>query len=270
MARLTGDLPKLETLHEDDLLRLAGWGPLFDADRGQAAGGLSISFTGIGGGAGGIQKEEFLRTAAQGDRSVLFVTDKARSWFNAPSLYESILERTAAWVEAASDVVTLGNSMGGFGCLLFAAPMRARVALAFGPQISISRRVIPSEKRWSEHTSKIETIRFEDVNDAMTDGPTYVIVQGSGGKDAHQIEAVRPRPNLRHYVVPHARHNIGVVLKDAGALAPLVAAANAGDWATFDRVARQGGAAPRAEVGPVLEHLQARRDQRRAKQSAAN
>jgi S-formylglutathione hydrolase FrmB len=255
-------------LHEDDDLRLSGSGPLLEGGQDTGA-GLTVSFTGIGAGMDVVQAEEFRRTAGHGGRSVLFVADKSRSWYNSPGLYERILELTAKWRAAAGDdIVTLGNSMGGFGSLLFAAPMGARVALAFGPQVSISHRVIPQERRWAEFISAIAEIRFEDVNDALVDGPTYVVIHGSGGHDGHHIQAFKPRPNLRHYIVEEGRHSIAVSFREQRLLAPLIAAACQDDWAEFDRLARQGGALPLAEAGSVSEHMEARRAKRRAERAA--
>lgn len=257
-------------LYEDEDLRIGGVGPLFARglfgtrlfERRRLGGPLVVSFTGIGAGMDVVQSEEFYGSASRKDRSVLFVTDKRRSWYNAPGLYERIIEQVTPHLEGAAHVVTLGNSMGGFGALLFAEPLGASAALAFAPQASVSPRVIPAETRWPEFTKAIGEMRFEDISDHLGDVAEHFVLHGSGGKDAHQIEAFRPRPNLRHYIFAGGRHNIAADLREAGRLSGLVTAVVAGDHQGFDALARAAGARPREEIGSVLGHLEARRRRR--------
>jgi hypothetical protein len=265
----------VQSLYEDEDLRVCGVGPLFARERprarpapgGPTNGSLVVSFTGIGAGSDVVQTEEFAGTAARGGRSVLFVTDKRRSWYNAPGLYEKIVGQLRPHLAHGGPVVTLGNSMGGFGALLFAAPLGARTALAFGPQASVSPRIIPQETRWRELTAAIGDFRFEQISDHLGEAAEHFVLHGSGGKDAYQIEAFRPRANLHHYVLAGGRHNIAAELKQAGRLSPLIEAAVAGDRPGFDALARAAGACPREEAGPVIEHLMARRAARRAARS---
>jgi hypothetical protein len=127
----------------------------------------------------------------------------------------------------------------------------------------VSRRIIPQESRWAEFVEAIETFRFEDINDHLRPGVDYVVLHGSGGKDAYQIEALKPHPGLRHYVFAGSRHNVAREIKQRGLLRPLIEAALRDDPAVLDQVVRQAGAVSREEAGSVLEHLEARRTARR-------
>jgi hypothetical protein len=249
---------RIRLLYEDEALRIAGIGPLVATgwfgtrlfSRRRTGGTLVASFTGIGAGMDVVQAEEFAGMASRKDRSVVFVTDKQRSWYNAPGLYERVIAELQPHIRDAGRVVTLGNSMGGFGALLFAAPLGARIALAFAPQASISGRIIPSETRWRKFIRAIDHIRFEHVGDHMDEERAYFVVHGGGGDDIQQIEAFRPSGALHHYVVPGGRHNIAAELKAAGQLSPLIEAAMAGDPVSFDALARAAGAQPPGSVSP--------------------
>lgn len=244
--------PPITVVHDDDTLRIS-------TSAARPGGAAVVSFTGIGAKADVVQDEEFRRVGSAGDRHAVFVTDKSRSWYNTQDQYEQIVAAVRDLTADAASVVTIGNSMGGFGALLFAEPLGARVAVAFAPQVSIDRRVIPQEKRWSEHVGAIASIRFTDVNAAIGATASYVVLHGSRGRDAFQIAALKPRENLRHYVMRSGRHNVAADLKDRGALGPIVAAAVAERWAELDALVRKAGFCDRAQIEDIFEEFEARR-----------
>src|ERR1700757_6152 len=86
-----------------------------------------VTFTGVGHGLGHIQTEEFRRTMhSDGDaesNAVIWVIDKRRRWFNG-GIAAEIVAAVNDIIESLGQVdrvITLGNSMGGFGAIAFAA-----------------------------------------------------------------------------------------------------------------------------------------------------
>jgi ribosomal protein L12E/L44/L45/RPP1/RPP2 len=240
--------PKLlqpEMLYENDDLKLSYLpAPAAGAD-------LVVAFSGIGHRLGAIQTEEFVGSASRDSRAAVFVTDKRRSWFNAPGLYENVIEKVLPLAKGARRTLTLGNSMGGAGALLFAAPLGAVAALAFGPQASVSTRVIPEERRWRAFVSQIATMRFENINDYMQSSTRYYVMHGLVGRDRYQSAAFRSGDHLRQFIFADARHNFTKSIKKAGLLPALVNAAVDRDDRRFDEIMSQVGGQVVGEAAPT-------------------
>lgn len=237
-----GSKRELHVLYEDDHLRIS---ELVAPAPGRDA---AVAFTGIGHKLGGIPAEEFISSASTGDRAAIFVTDKNRTWFNAPGLYENVVEQVTPRLQQAPRVMTLGNSMGAFGALLFAGPLGADCALAFAPQASVSPRIVPEEKRWRALTSTIAEFRFEDINDYLADGVRYYAFHSSAKDERHQLNAFRRHPELREFVFDGLGHGLAGSLKGAHLLPPLFAAALDGDDAEITRMVASTGGIPRSRA----------------------
>ncbi len=286
-----------QTIFEDDGLRIAGLG-----------GGtrtLFVAFTGIGHRLGALQREEFVRVAhAGGENSVLFVQDKTRSWYNEPSFAAKLEAIVAEWSPRCGRLVTIGNSMGGFGAIVFARLLRAQTAIAFAPQFSVCPEVIPQETRWREFTSRIAAFRYPSAAEHMTGDCAYYLFQGDGGKDWYQIGGFPIGPNVFQFVVPGGPHNLASVLKARGELSVIVDACADGDIGTLNAImagcgavrrspeddpydpkrastrkraeapGEQARAAPEATIGPLSEeearrHHRIHREQERREQKKA-
>ena len=110
---------------EDDSLRIthrAGSAP--DGD-------VVIAFAGVGNALQGVAHEEFARTLSEPDamKEAYFVVDKQRTWYNATA---DAIESVLSPLVAGRRVLLLGNSMGGFGALLFAGLLSSGAAF-FSP-----------------------------------------------------------------------------------------------------------------------------------------
>lgn len=233
---------ELHVLYEDDHVRIS---ELVAPAPGRNA---AVAFTGIGHKMGGIPAEEFISSASTGERAAIFVTDKNRTWFNAPGLYERVIEQVKPRLQDAPRTMTLGNSMGAFGALLFAGPLEADCALAFAPQASVSPRIVPEEKRWRALTSTIAEFRFEDINDYLVDGVRYYAFHSSAKDERHQLDAFRPHRELREFVFDGLGHGLAASLKEARLLPPLFTAALKGDDAEITRLAASKGGGLRSHA----------------------
>jgi pimeloyl-ACP methyl ester carboxylesterase len=214
---VTSDM-NLRLVHEDaevQITHLAG-----------ASGAAVISFTGIGFALGGIQVQEFRKSLAGLDHDLWFVIDKRRHWYNeAHQTITDILDRELRRREIRS-VTTLGNSMGGFGAVLFAGRLHnCRHAIAFSPQSAVDPAITPWETRWRRLTASVERWQGLDAAKAMTPRVGYALFFGADdGTDlrhARRFANAAPE-STRIYTIANTGHDLVEFLKQAGVLAPLI------------------------------------------------
>lgn len=186
-----------------------------------------VAFTGIGFAMGGIQTEEFRRSLTDGERrhAVTFIIDKAKSWFNATAA--DILPILQAETAGARRVVTLGNSMGGFGAAYFAGLLpRCDRAIAFAPQFAVSPGAIPPEEyRWAVLRKAIERHGIDHALDHQAPGRRYIVFCGarSGLDRAHaeRFKAVGGEA-VDVFLIANGRHDVAADLKASGGLHALL------------------------------------------------
>ncbi len=123
----------IKSLVDDDELRLR-WMP------GNST-SLVVVFSGVQHNVGGLPLDEFVGTASEGARNhVLFVSDVKCSWFSRPQLNTRILDAINTFIDThqIQDVVAIGNSMGGYGAILFSDRLPFRIVAAFSPHAAAS------------------------------------------------------------------------------------------------------------------------------------
>ncbi|MHA3979555.1 hypothetical protein ACW9UR_17920 [Halovulum sp. GXIMD14794] len=188
---------------------------------------LVIAVGGIHGGLGGVQVDEFAGTASGGGRNhVLFVRDKLRSWFSREDVLPPLVELVQNFIAAngITKVVTIGNSMGGYGALLLPKHVPVDVAIAFAPQVSMHDEVI-TEPRWRntrEHFGPLLERNLAECLQDRTQYYYYVVFGRADIRDRKHIRLMDQRENLRLYKVPGSQHSVAKDLKDAGVLRDLV------------------------------------------------
>lgn len=219
--------PELVQIYEDEHLRITGIRP-------KAPGGdLVVAFSGIGPEAGGndgflkIPPEEFVGISSAHDRGALFVADLRATWYTVPGLAEKVEEVVNATVKewGATRVVTLGNSMGGFGALHFARRLNASVALAFAPQFSMKPDRV-REGRWKQYRVFQDMDAHSEIGDDISPDCRYLVIFGGRCKldRPHYNEMVQVE-GVECLLVRGAKHNVARVLKTRGLLADIVDAA---------------------------------------------
>jgi pimeloyl-ACP methyl ester carboxylesterase len=208
-----------------------------------------VSFTGIGFQMGGIQTEEFRRSLSGADRrhTVTYVIDKTKSWFNTTGqeIVDTLLERTAP----AGRVVTLGNSMGGFGAVLFAGLLpRCDRTIAFAPQFAVSPARMPErEYRWPALRAAITEHRFEHALAHHVPGGRYQVFCGaSSGLDRLHADLFKAHGSgaAEVFLIERGRHAVVADLKASGCLHALldlmIEDPQAGAAEILDLLARHG------------------------------
>lgn len=183
---------------------------------------LVVCFSGIGGDADPTPVTNFAFTAAQGGaNSVLFIADPKRTWLNGDGLVEAICARIRAKAEevGATQIVTMGHSMGGFSALVIAGMVGADVAVAFSPQLSIDPAVVPDENRWLDLRAAISDIKISSAADYLNDSCTYYVFFGSHPRQRPQRDRFPLADNIALFNIPTVVHNSPQRMKQAGVLA---------------------------------------------------
>lgn len=202
-----------------------------------------VAFTGIGHEMGKIQRDEFVSSSVDGGRShAIFVTDRRRSWFSGYGVPERIEEILGRFFGQAgtTDIHMLGNSMGGFGALLFCERLGASSAVAFVPQFTMKQTII-NETRWSKYRSNMIEARLEALDRHLTGAcRTHAFFGSQDHADAPHVEALRETGHVKVHLVPEAGHDVAAVLKERGVLADTIQAA----FATPGKACRPFGAVP--------------------------
>jgi pimeloyl-ACP methyl ester carboxylesterase len=187
-------------------------------------GTVVVSFTGIGFGFGGIQREEFVNTLQSSDRknASIYVVDKTRSWYN--RTHSDILDALNLVTQDFENVVTLGNSMGGFGALYFSGLLpRCRRAVAFVPQYSVGP--LCSDPRWMEWRSSIDAWPVSNALANLSTEAPAIIVFGEDELHDHWHRAeIQRRVAAPHAVITLAGvgHEVAVAMKRKGALRTVI------------------------------------------------
>lgn len=210
---------------------------------------LVISLAGVGTEPGKEPPPEFYRMASDdGENHVVFVSDQSRSWLNAPGMADAIVAAVASLRDrlGITEIVALGNSMGGTMALHLARLIPMARTLALVPQYSADPALVPDEHRWLPFRRRIAAFPFRAVDTIATQGTHVVLHGGTTGELRHAL-AFPQAPNLRHYILPRHNHNLARRLHDRGRLAPLVSAFLTGRLQVVDRRVRAMGGVARAE-----------------------
>lgn len=201
-----------------------------DRSHATAANTLVVAFTGVSQGLGGIPFE-FHRSLSKLPTAALYIRDLAQAWYQGEpseiaSLVAEILETKA--IIGARRLVMIGNSMGGFGALLYGALCDADEVVAFAPQTAIAPDVTESlgDRRWLEYQQRIASYPFGDLAQIPEPQGRVSLVYGADDllDEAHVDHLAGAWPIFR-LKIANANHNVSAVLRDSGELMALLASA---------------------------------------------
>lgn len=213
----------MKIIFEDNALKISGR----IAENIPGNGAILLSFTGVGHAMGGIdvQKPEFFGSG-KGFDSILFITDKTRSWGSA--LDFDLIRSIVLPLADGRPIYAIGNSMGGFLSILASYYLPIGRVMAFAPQYSVDPLHVPWEMRWREYTIGITRHVEQTAATAMVDRTHYYIFSGGRGLDRRHAEMFPAKDNVTHYVFPLIEHNVALYLKEHGLLARTIQACLAG------------------------------------------
>ncbi|MCB1336716.1 MAG: hypothetical protein KDK10_04390 [Maritimibacter sp.] len=188
------------------------------------------------------QPEFFGSAHADGENSVLFISDIRRSWMNREGWIEEVAARSREVARriGATETIALGASMGAFSALTMACHMKLDRVLAIVPQYSVDPAVVPDEDRWMKYRDEIGRIRVREL-DALPDEAEIFTL--NGGTETELRHALRlPKPaRTTHFVFPGYGHSLAQRLARRRALQPIVRAFVNGDTAEATRRIRAEG-----------------------------
>jgi hypothetical protein len=185
-----------------------------------------ISFSGIGMGLGGIQIEEFRKSLTGTSNDIYFIKDKTRHWYNSSFHKICDLLNEDLSCRGIGHAVTLGNSMGGFGAIIFAGQLRGcRSAISFSAQSAVDPAIVLWEQRYKIYTDTVSHWTGLEATKLLYPDINYTLFFGNNDpidiRHATRM-ATTEYPNVTIYVFPRAGHNLADYLKQEGVLHQLI------------------------------------------------
>ena len=181
-----------------------------------------VSFSGVGLNVNMLQTGEFHKTLAESGTVNYFVMDKRRHWYNSSfDIIASTLNRHFAET-GISDIMTLGNSMGGFGAAIFAGSLNGcRRALCIAPQSAIDPSIVPWEHRWRQYTASVTHWNGLDTVNRLSPDVSYTFIFGGDGKadarHAMRLSSADPK-HTAVFLIFGAHHNVAAYLRSINIL----------------------------------------------------
>lgn len=164
---------------------------------------------------------------AAGGWDVMGVMMRKPDWFRAPDLWDTFDRlRDEGFFARYSQVSLYGTSMGAYGAATFARAVAGATVVAFAPQTTLVRRVVPFERRYRAIREIPEWgTPYADAADSLkTVAKAYVFYDPCVPQDrAHAARLAGPGVVLLK--VPHAGHKIPPMLQRAGILKTVSTAA---------------------------------------------
>lgn len=220
---LRGPVPQL-VVRDADLMvnRLTG-----TSDR------LVLVFTSKRGHGRRLSYIEFPQIAADNGRNhVLFITDVTHSWYGRPGLIPRIERIVNDYIAAnrISDVRAIGNSMGGFGAILFSRSLPISHVAAFVPQIAITPEIL-ARPSWDGWRDAVPVAAERTLVPILIEGRARItLVFGTvDADDTLQRGLVPDAAPVEMVVLPGFGHDLARSLNDRGLLGGLVGAMLDGD-----------------------------------------
>ena len=188
---------------------------------------LVVAFGGVGHGYGGI-KVEFRQSLAKLGSSAVFVRDDGCRWYQyGPEALQPIIDKIHA-VRAevgARRLVCLGNSMGGFGDLLFGGWLGADAILSIVPQTAIDPEVPNAlgDRRYRAYQKDIPAYPHGDL---LKEPPAKGRVVMCWGLN-HPLDCLHAERLVGAWQVEAIRvdcqdHGVAAELRERGELLPLI------------------------------------------------
>ncbi len=189
---------------------------------------LVVSLAGVGTRRHGVPPPEFLGTASgYGENHVLLISDPGRSWMNGPGVAGEMVDliETYRGAHGIEEVVTLGNSMGGFAAIRLAELTRIDTVIAFTPQFSVHPDIVPEETRWRYFRDQIAEWRYADVGALAEPDTAYFLFHGGAEDERWHWLRFPWRRQLNHFILHGMGHRVASVMRKRQILGPVIAAA---------------------------------------------
>ncbi len=189
---------------------------------------LIVSLAGVGNRRNRVPPMEFIAAASNaGENHVLFVSDPSRSWMNGPGVASTMVRLVEDYRSRndISEVVALGNSMGGFSAIRLAELTKVDTVIAFAPQFSADPALVPEEQQWMFFRKQIDQWPHRHVGDLTRPGTCYFLFHGDASTEAIHWSRFPWNKRLNHFIFTGEGHNIARKLRKRRLLQPVVTSA---------------------------------------------
>jgi hypothetical protein len=188
---------------------------------------IILAFTGGRHALAGVDKDDFVRTnrGSRVVRDAYYVNDMKRSWYRC--IRNDIVDVLSPRIDGRR-VITLGNSLGGFGALMFSGLFdTCDVAIAFAPQYSISPARVPFETRWQHFSADLEFDENDTcfLPDVGYEGcRKYVFCGQYDSSDLLHADLIARAGGAETHIftIANCGHDVSFKLKERGVLGKLI------------------------------------------------
>lgn len=169
-----------------------------------------VSFSSIGNTIQGVNREFY--NLKNNGYNVIWVLDHNKSYFSAIDINE-ITKHIKTY-----NVYAIGNSMGGFNAIMFSNFYPTQKVLAFSPQFSMDKTIVPWEDRWRK---QITWKKFKYPKATFVNWTDYCLITGHKAKDQKHMSMMPDTPNINKQTV-FGGHVIAEKFKKSGNLYRLI------------------------------------------------
>ena len=184
---------------------------------------VTLCFTGVGNAIGGIDIQSFEFLSCSKNSTTIFIVDRKRSWGNQIN-FDGFINSITKYIEGKT-INTIGNSMGGFLAILVTRFIPVSSCVAFVPQYSVSKRIVPNENRFDKYVDKILEWRYESLFGFFNKKTSYYIFFGSDNaiEDEHRkLFPVQKNIHLFLFTENMWAHRVAKKLKEYQILYPTI------------------------------------------------
>ncbi|RRH76366.1 alpha/beta fold hydrolase [Falsigemmobacter faecalis] len=208
---------------------------------------LVLAFSSVGHDPDEMPSPEFLTSAsAGGQRRVLCIADRGRSWGQDPG-FAPALKRQVAQLEPKGRVLAIGSSMGGCLALQAATVLPLSAVLAFGPQWALGPDC-PDETRWPLWRAGLRAGAGARAFWPPPEGVAVTLLHGLKD-DLAQARAFPAQPGVDHLLFAEESHSdLALNLRARGLLGGLTEAAIGHDRRRLLRLASSAGGISRKRL----------------------
>lgn len=181
---------------------------------------------------------EFIGLAAKSGRPALFVLDHHSTWYASQERVTLVSRQVRAEMDrlGATDIDTLGFSMGAYAALAYGAVLPVRHAVALSPRYSPDPAIVKDPRDRAVLRKLSGNFALPTVVDGMAKAQGGLILHGMRGPDHVQYRHMRAPRQFDHWLMPLADHFVARWLRNRSLLEPIVLAALEGDRDTPSRL----------------------------------
>lgn len=159
----------------------------------------------------------------------IHVVCATNAWYQYPDIDAALAAIRAAIPPHAPEIVTYGQSMGGYAAINFADLLGARRAVAFSPQYSLDPAKISGEIRWMAEAQATHW-QWDRIGQLRKGDLTAQVLYDDRNRDLIHITHMRRTVAMEEIVLPHTGHPVTGFLHETGLLSSTALDLLRGEW----------------------------------------